>query len=80
MKKINFIILVIVLYTAFAVVDNTNEFHKYHKEMQSLEKIHKEHKQRWTQLILEKSSLQNPSRVKKIAIERLGMEFIKYDE
>lgn len=72
-KKLNLIILVMLFFSAFSVIYLKDFNRRLFIEFQALQATHDKLYEDWEKLLLEQSTWSTQARVKKIAIERLGM-------
>ncbi|RLA09023.1 MAG: cell division protein FtsL [Gammaproteobacteria bacterium] len=77
MKIINFILLTLVLWTSFNIVNNSHVFHATNTNIQKKIVEKRALQEIWGQLLLEKSTLESPHRAHNIAIKNLNMHYIQ---
>ncbi|WP_136248576.1 cell division protein FtsL [Halomonas borealis] len=77
---LNVVLLVACLGAALAVIATSHHTRGQYAQLQQLEREHQQLQTEWSQLLLEESAWSSPSRIERLANERLEMRLPDIDE
>ncbi|QFT85660.1 Cell division protein FtsL [Halomonas sp. THAF12] len=77
---LNAVLLVACLGAALAVIATSHHTRGQYAELQQLEREHQQLQTEWSQLLLEESAWSSPSRIERLASDRLEMRLPDIDE
>ncbi|RAH37097.1 cell division protein FtsL [Halomonas sp. SL1] len=77
---LNAVLLAACLVAALAVIATSHQTRVQYAQLQSLEREHQQLQTEWSQLLLEESAWSSPSRIERLASDRLEMRLPGIDE
>ncbi|MCK2182629.1 cell division protein FtsL [Halomonas getboli] len=77
---LNAVLLLACLGVALAVIATSHQTRGQYAELQRLEREHQQLQTEWSQLLLEESAWSSPSRIERLASDRLEMRLPDIDE
>lgn len=80
MLLLNGVLLVLCLVSALAVIATSHEIRERYARLQQLENEQQQLQTEWGQLLLEESAWSSPSRIERLASQRLEMRLPDVDE
>jgi cell division protein FtsL len=67
-------LLVLVVWTAVAIVESSHRCRQLYAELQALQSEQWDSQEQWSRLLLEESTWATYHRIEQVAVERLGMQ------